>query len=277
MKQSLSIVVPAFNEQSQLRDCLVAIASQTEPPEEVIVVDNNSSDATAAVANSFDFVTVVREPRQGLRYARNTGVDLASGNIIGRIDADTRLTPEWAASARRLFASASSLAAASGPCYYHDMPCKNLSLAGDNFCRENLFKLTGSPLLYGSNMVFRREAWLAVRARLCKTGEFFEDMDLTIHLRELGLKIAYDRSLAVGVSARRMDDSPRDFLANCRFYGATFARHDLFSWSAIGAKYIFLTIYPLAKIIRRIYDPASGKLLLAANRAKLKPRPTSNT
>src|SRR5687768_15841626 len=101
---TLSIIIPAYNEEAHLGACLQAIADQTEPPDEVIVVDNNSTDRTAKIARSFPFVRLLHEKRQGLRATRSRGVTAARGEIIGRIDADTRLGPEWAAIARRVFA-----------------------------------------------------------------------------------------------------------------------------------------------------------------------------
>jgi len=91
----ISIVIPVYNEESQLAACRDAISQQKESPFEVIVVDNNSTDSTVRVALSFPFVTLIREPRQGVMHARTTGFDAARGDIIGRIDADTILPPDW--------------------------------------------------------------------------------------------------------------------------------------------------------------------------------------
>lgn len=282
MKQNrlrLSLVIPAFNEESQLYDCLLAVENQIDPPDEVIVVNNNSLDSTAAVAAKFGFVTLINENQQGLRFARNAGMNAANGEIIGRIDADTQLTSDWTVRARRLFAADAELMAATGPVYYHDMPLKRVSLRGDDFIRGALNRLQGKPLLYGSNMVIRRTAWQAVMPKLCRAGEFFEDIDLSIHLSDDGCKMCYEPFLVAGVSARRMDDLPADFYNNLGFYQATFARHDQFSLAALSAKWVFLAIYAPCKLIRQFYDPPTGKMCWdgTARRLKLQPRPTSNT
>src|SRR5688572_27451257 len=86
---SVSIVIPAYNEEGQLALCLEAIARQTVKPVEVIVVDNNSTDGTVEVAGRYPFVTVLHEWRQGVVHARDCGFDAAKGDIIGRIDAET--------------------------------------------------------------------------------------------------------------------------------------------------------------------------------------------
>jgi glycosyltransferase involved in cell wall biosynthesis len=93
----VSLVIPVYNEESHLRGCLDAIAAQTVQPLEVIVVDNNSNDGTAAIAAAYPFVTLITIARQGVVYARDAGFDAAKGEIIGRIDADTHIAPDWLA------------------------------------------------------------------------------------------------------------------------------------------------------------------------------------
>src|SRR5260221_7568754 len=91
----ISIIIPAYNEEGHLPACLDAIAAQTLKPDEVIVVDNNSTDKTVEIAKKYPFVKLLNEKRQGLRYTRNTGLDAATGDVIGRIDTDSILSPKW--------------------------------------------------------------------------------------------------------------------------------------------------------------------------------------
>jgi glycosyltransferase involved in cell wall biosynthesis len=92
---TLSIVIPVYNEQCHLKACLDAIANQTESPDEVIVVDNNSTDRTLAIAESYPFVKILKEKKQGVLAVRTKGFNSARSSIIGRIDADTVLPPGW--------------------------------------------------------------------------------------------------------------------------------------------------------------------------------------
>src|ERR1700740_396587 len=91
----ISVIIPVYNEATTLDACLTAIARLRPQPFEVIVVDNNSTDNSAAIARSYPFVTVISETRQGVVHARSRGFDAASGDIIGRIDADTLVDPDW--------------------------------------------------------------------------------------------------------------------------------------------------------------------------------------
>ncbi|MEU8664931.1 glycosyltransferase family 2 protein, partial [Actinoplanes philippinensis] len=87
----ISVVVPVYNEEHFLRACLDAILRQHEPVHEIVVVDNGSDDATPRILDEYaGRVTILHEPRRGVQHARNRGLDAATGDVLGRIDADTR-------------------------------------------------------------------------------------------------------------------------------------------------------------------------------------------
>ena len=96
----LSIVIPAFNEESYLGptlDCVYASIAHAkladERAVEVIVVDNASTDQTADIARSHGAV-VVDEPRGNVAIARNAGARAATGEVLVFVDADVLWPPE---------------------------------------------------------------------------------------------------------------------------------------------------------------------------------------
>lgn len=108
----LGIVVPTHNRAASLRRTLASVVAQsyagTRP--EIVVVNNNSTDSTAAVCDEFvPAVRVIDEPRQGLSYARNSGIaafeDFAGDDVIAFIDDDVEPRPDWAASLAAAFTS----------------------------------------------------------------------------------------------------------------------------------------------------------------------------
>ncbi len=200
----ISIVVPAYNEELGLAACLNAIAQQTITPYEVIVVDNNSSDKTAEIARQFPFVRLISESTQGVVYARTTGFNAASGDIIARIDADTLLPIDWFARLIDIF-NDSTVAAVSGQPHYYDFPMSAIADSIDRSCRRRLYKTMKVLYLYGSNMAVRRSAWLQIRQNLCMQGNMHEDFDLAIHLQEKGFKVIYDENLVANIGSRRID------------------------------------------------------------------------
>lgn len=95
-----TIVVPAFNAEAVLAETLHALLVQSHRAFEVIVVDDGSTDGTAALASSFDDqrIRLVQQGNRGLAGARNTGIAAARGSVIGFCDAGDLWTPDKLAS-----------------------------------------------------------------------------------------------------------------------------------------------------------------------------------
>ncbi|OGF26935.1 hypothetical protein A2477_04190 [Candidatus Falkowbacteria bacterium RIFOXYC2_FULL_47_12] len=120
-KPTVSLVIPAYNEEKYISSCLRHALNQSGAFFEIIVVDNASMDATAAIAEKFSGVRVVREERKGLTRARQRGFLEARGDIVAYVDADTRMPAGWSESIFREFSADAKLACLSGPYYYYDV------------------------------------------------------------------------------------------------------------------------------------------------------------
>lgn len=96
MKPHISVVIPAFNEEKTLLTCLTSLKNQTYPANdyEIIVVDNNSTDATAHIAKK-EGVRVVSCVEKGVAAARQCGVNEALAEIIAFTDADSHVPADW--------------------------------------------------------------------------------------------------------------------------------------------------------------------------------------
>ena len=90
----ISIIVPAYNESKNLAVSLHSLLNQTYPHIELIVVDNNSSDETGAIAKQFTD-KVYLEVNSGYVHAVACGAKEASGELITFCDADTRYPADW--------------------------------------------------------------------------------------------------------------------------------------------------------------------------------------
>ena len=84
----ISVVVPAYNAEKYLAETLDSIRGQDYQPHEVLVVDDGSTDNTAAIAKSYPEVRYIWQCNQGLATARNTGLANAVGELISFLDAD---------------------------------------------------------------------------------------------------------------------------------------------------------------------------------------------
>jgi glycosyltransferase involved in cell wall biosynthesis len=257
----ISIVIPVYNEGDRLSACLEAIARQSMPAHQVIVVDNNSTDSSASVAASYDFVTLISEPNQGVIHARTTGFNLASGDIIARIDGDSVLPKDWLENVTHIFRN-DNVDAVSGAAYYEDVAAAPIFDGIDLFFRRRLSRqLSGNVFLWGANMAMRRSAWQRVSSGLCVRGGMHEDYDLAIHLQRLGLKVAFDERLTTHVSSRRIEMSYRDFMGYVWVSPNTYVQHGIKSarWHMYPVVLTCAIGYLPAKVLYRGYDKKLGR------------------
>lgn len=99
MRPTLSIIVPAYNCGSYLRECVDSILNQKFDDFELILVDDGSTDGTAAICDEYaasfpDKIFAFHKQNGGAASARNLGLDKARGNFIGFIDGDDTIKPE---------------------------------------------------------------------------------------------------------------------------------------------------------------------------------------
>jgi len=260
----LTLVIPVYNEEDSLYACLSAAVRQDVPFDQIIVVDNNSSDSTAVIASSFEEVTLIHEPRQGVIHARTTGFDSATGDIIARIDADTIIPSDWSAHLLQIFADP-SIDAVSGRAAYYGIAYNQLWNSADLYFRRRLNRLLADRnFLWGANMAITRSAWLRVRPHLCHRADIHEDFDLGIHLQEIGGKVAFDEDLPAEVSSRRVDTDYLSFLRYAWASPSTYATHSLkhqrhmYPVIALSA----VAYFP-ARLLYRGYDELSGSFSLS--------------
>lgn len=92
----VSIIIPAYNEESDIKDVLESIKKQNYPKEniETIVIDDKSTDRTAEIARNYD-VKVIKGQHKGVGAARNLGIKKSKGEIILFVDADQVLDKNY--------------------------------------------------------------------------------------------------------------------------------------------------------------------------------------
>lgn len=198
----VSVVVPAFNEEKYIAKCIESLLAQIEPADEIIIVDNNSTDTTKAIANSYP-VTVLTEKKQGTIAARDKGFNAAQYEIIARTDADTIVPPTWIKQIKASFTN-SPIIALSGPCVYHpNKRAEDVTKLPSQLFSTTYKYMLGHDCIYGFNMAMRKETWHLVRKQTCRDSELVhEDFDLSIHLSSFG-KIKCDNKMIVYTSPRR--------------------------------------------------------------------------
>lgn len=87
--ESVSVIIPAYNAESFLADAVQSVLAQTIKPSEIIVVNDGSTDNTESIAKRFgNKIRYIRQENGGTASARNRGLEIAGGDLIGFLDAD---------------------------------------------------------------------------------------------------------------------------------------------------------------------------------------------
>jgi len=188
----ISVIVPVHNGGEDLRRCLQGLAASTRPADEIIVVDDGSTDASAAHAAELGsrVVTTLAGPR-GPAHARNRGAERATGDVLVFIDADVVVHADALAGMESVLAANPDVAALFG-CYDDDPPARSAASLYKNLlhhyvhqhgCRE-------AGTFWAGCGALRRTVFLAA-------GGFdegyirpsIEDIELGVRLRQAGHRI----------------------------------------------------------------------------------------
>lgn len=211
---TISVVIPMYNEEDRIEACLQALIDQTHPVDEIIVVDNMSTDGSSSLvlkmAKSYPVITLMTEESPGCFAARSAGYDAAQGDIIARTDADTHVAPDWA---ERIVSFLDSDAgqqfdAMGGLTRLYDAPpfglIERLSVKAPRGL-ENGGQI-GS--ITGHNHAMRRLAWKTIRESVTPRQDVWEGLDMGLALTEEGLRIYFDPQMQVASSIRALRKSP---------------------------------------------------------------------
>lgn len=264
----LSLVIPVYNEEQYIGACLEAVVRQVRVPDEVIVVDNGSTDDTRDIVGGFADrlpLTILSESRQGAMYARDTGFDTAGGEIIGRIDADTLLDPHWCARVEKYMDGTPDLDAIAGSQFFYELPFKHLQERQRNAALETFMNTEPSvtDALSGNNMAIRRTAWEFAKPHLVGRADLHEDMDLSMALKKTKALLWYAPQVFADVSARRFRSSRKELLQYGRTMMDTAVAHD--DQELVNAlkknKYAIGLNFAILWAIEQNYDPDKDRIV----------------
>jgi GT2 family glycosyltransferase len=212
----VSVVICTYNGAATLRACLDGVASLDYPRVDTIVVDDGSTDASAAIAREAG-ARVICTPNRGLSAARNQGLSAAAGEIVAYLDDDASPDLNWLTFVVRTFASTAH-AAVGGP---------NIPPAQDTGVAACVANAPGGPVqvlltdteaehIPGCNMAFRREALLRIGGFDERFHAAGDDVDICWRLRDAGMTLGFHPAAMVW---HRRRSSVRRFWRQQRGYG----------------------------------------------------------
>lgn len=211
-KPTVSVIIPMYNEEKMIGRCLESFAVQTIPADEILVVDNNSTDECKKIAEVFKNVTVINEKEQGMIPARNKGFNNAKSTILARCDADTIVPKNWIEQIKKTFAE-ETIDGLTGPAELHDFPLRKGFKYIQKITYFDTWKLIKKyHVLYGSNMAITKSVWNKIKSEVeMDEKKVHEDQDLTKKIIKVGGKIKFDTNFYCYISSRLYTHRPVKF------------------------------------------------------------------
>jgi glycosyltransferase involved in cell wall biosynthesis len=169
----ISVIVPFYNAERHIERCVTALLTQNYPPEryEIIMVDNNSTDQSAALVATYPRVRLISEPKRGAYAARNRGVGTAKGRILAFTDADCVPARDWLEEIVRSLTSPGVALVQGRRFYGNNSPAMAMLAAYESERAAFTFSSKSRGLYYGytNNMAVRRDVF-------DRSGPFLEVM-----------------------------------------------------------------------------------------------------
>ncbi len=212
----ISVVCCCYNGAKFIGDCLEALTRQDYPDYEVIVIDDGSTDDTAAIASRYD-VRLTSQENKGLSAARNEGMRQATGEITAYIDDDAYPDPDWLRYIAWTYMQGGH-DGAGGP---------NLPPPGDGLMADLVALAPGGPNhvlitdtvaehVPGCNSTYRTEALRAIGGYDARYRTAGDDVDVGWRIQERGGTIGFSAGAMVWHHRR---GTARGYLKQQRGYG----------------------------------------------------------
>ena len=195
LQPKVSVYIPVYNGARYLRACIDGLLRQSFKPDEILVIDDGSLDATASIARSYgDAVRLIQHPTNlGLATARNNGLKEARNALVASLDVDCVPSTGWLGTLTMMIQMDPNIAGVGGNLFEN-----NRTEAADRYRATHMSQSWGEvglknpAFLFGANAIYRRDA-------IAKAGYYDpvfrtngEDVDMCAKLRHHGYDLIYE-------------------------------------------------------------------------------------
>lgn len=141
MRPKISVVIPVYNGEKTIKDCLDSVLNQDYENYEIIVVNNNSTDSTSKILEKINNkkLRVLFETKKGRGAARNMGIKNSSGDLIAMIDSDCIAPKDWLYKiSKPIIENGQSVVMGGEESMFSNYVSKNIQAANQKLIKENL-------------------------------------------------------------------------------------------------------------------------------------------
>jgi glycosyltransferase involved in cell wall biosynthesis len=188
----ISLILTVLNEGESIRPLLDSIAAQTRPPDEIVIVDGGSRDATVEVLRSYAArlpLRVIEQPGANISQGRNHAIAAAQGDVIAVTDAGVVLAPGWLAALLEPLERDPGISVAAG--FFKADARTPFELALGAATLPLADEISGASFLPSSRSIaFRRGAWALVGG-YPEWLDYCEDLIFDLRMKAFGLQFAF--------------------------------------------------------------------------------------
>ncbi|MED4230137.1 glycosyltransferase family 2 protein [Priestia megaterium] len=188
----VSIVIPVYNTEAYLKECLNSLVEQTYPNIEIICINDGSTDNSGEILNNYEKrysnIKVINQENTGLSGARNTGIKNSQGDFLFFLDSDDFLSNKYIVEELLKHAITDQLDIVVGDyiCYYdknknvpykHNIEMYNMVMSGSELLNIGIRNNTINSVVW--NKLYKREC---IQDELFLEGLLYEDMEYTLRV-----------------------------------------------------------------------------------------------
>lgn len=190
----VSVLIIAHNEEKNIKKCIDSIISQSEKPDEIVLVAHNCSDNTIKIATEYKNIKIVEfNGPQGILFARIKGFNETSGDIIACIDGDSYASRDWLKKINKKFQENASISAVGGMVWFYNGILANL-WSISFFFFDRFFRPTYRFYFWGTNFACKKSDYdsilglepLVELKKTLKLNFWAEDLYLSLALSKKG-------------------------------------------------------------------------------------------